>query len=92
MMTDEEVLLANLLDSLDRLYDRDCGAFDVYALTFATSKALAGTDFHCHIEPFVGILRSIVQTQPTGEMRRDAALIATSELRKLLADVLPKPK
>jgi hypothetical protein len=38
---DERTLLHNLLDSLDRLYDRDCGPFDVDLLMRATASAIS---------------------------------------------------
>ncbi|HEY4262920.1 MAG TPA: hypothetical protein VGM98_22360 [Schlesneria sp.] len=92
MTKDEKALLDNLLNSLDRLYDRDSSATDVWALLFATSKALASSEFLPHIEPFVGKLLAIVRTRgSTGDSRRDAALVATDDLRKLLADWLPFP-
>jgi hypothetical protein len=91
MTQDEKALLENVLDSLDRLFDHESTVIDVYALLFATSKALVGSNFHPHIEPLVGRLRAIVRTQRHEESRRDAALVATDDLRKVLAASLPKP-
>ncbi len=91
MTKDEKALLENLLDSLDRLFDRKSTVIDVYALLFATSKALANTPHYPHIEPLVGNLLTIVRRQGSEEVRRDAALVATDDLRKFLADSLPKP-
>jgi len=39
-------LLGNVFDSLDRLFDRESSAIDVYALLFATQNALPSSD-HC---------------------------------------------
>lgn len=91
MTQDEKALLENLLDSLDRLFHHKSTVMDLYALLFATSKALVGSSFHPHIEPLVGRLLAIARTQRDEESRRDAALMATDDLRKVLAGSLPKP-
>ena len=91
MTKDEAALLGNVLDSLDRLFDNASTVVDVYAVLFATSKALAGSAYSPQVELFVGRLREIVRDRSTEEIRRNAALIATGDLRIFLADELPKP-
>jgi hypothetical protein len=91
MAQDEKALLENVLDSLDRLFDHQSTVIDLFALLFATSKALVGSLFQPHIEPLAGRLLAIVRTQRDEESRRDAALVATDDLRKVLAGSLPKP-
>jgi hypothetical protein len=89
MPKDEERLLGNMLDSLDRVYDRDCGVADVYALLFATARALAGSETQAQIELVLPKLLAIIRSVHTGQERRDAALAATDDLRKILARKLP---
>ena len=91
MTKDEKVLLENALDSLDRLYDCVSTVTDIHALMFATSKALAGSRYHSFFEPFIDELHLIVRSGDSLEVRREKALIATDELRGLLADSLPFP-
>lgn len=89
---DETKLLENVLDCLDRVFDRDCTVMDLHALLYATSKALTRSRFRDHIEPFVGPLREIIRTKPTPELRREKALEVTDDMRKFLASVLPRPQ
>ena len=87
----EKALLENVLDSLRWLFDHKSTVIEVYALLFATSKALVGSTLHPHVEPLVGRVLAILRTQRDEESRRDAALVATDDLRKVLAGSLPKP-
>jgi hypothetical protein len=41
----EKELLENILDGLDRLFGRESSAIGIYALIFATSKALSHTEY-----------------------------------------------
>ena len=41
--TGEKALLNNVLDALDRLFDRQSSVIDLWALLFATADALRGT-------------------------------------------------
>jgi hypothetical protein len=47
---DERTLLNNLLDSLDRLYDRDCGPVDLGLLLTATASAVTDPAWIATIE------------------------------------------
>lgn len=90
MTKDEQVLLINVLDSLDRMFDCECTVRDVHALLFATSKAITESSFCPHLESVIPELLSIIR-KPGGtpETRRDAALYATDDLRQILARELP---
>lgn len=92
MTKDQKSLLENVLDALDRLFDRETTVIDVHALFFATSKALSGSEFGSRIEPFVGKLDEILRKHHTEEKCREDALIATDDLRHFLSDVLPFPE
>jgi hypothetical protein len=84
--TDERILLYNLLDSLDRLYDRDCGPVDVVFLLTATAGAVTDESWSATIEQTVSALRSLIQSKlPVDEEYRQA-LIVTGDLRITLAD------
>jgi hypothetical protein len=82
-------LLCNQLDALDRLFDRDCGVTDVYALTYATACALAGDPLFTLFDAAATALRAIDIRNLPPEEARSAALEATDELRHALAAELP---
>jgi len=87
-MDERTLLLNNALDALDRLFDREATAIDVYAILYATSRALP-TD---PISPLLNnaaasllqLLREGLPTQPA----RDFALKATDTLRIALSESL----
>jgi hypothetical protein len=89
MTNNEQALLGNVLDSLDRLFDNESRVIDVYALLFATAQALATSEFGPRVEPFVSSLAVLMRKSCTEETRRDEALIITDDLRHFLSDVLP---
>ncbi|MBL8755505.1 MAG: hypothetical protein JNK15_19550 [Planctomycetes bacterium] len=78
-------LLANLLDALDRLFDRECSAIDLAALLFASSVALCGTRMAGVIESTRKQLEIIVRSGASGDGLYGAALQATADLRHELA-------
>jgi hypothetical protein len=85
----ERKLLENVLDALDRLFDRQCSVIDLWALLFATTEALRATE-HCdQLERTTAILLAIIRSGASEEMQRDRALIVTDELRHYLAGLLP---
>ena len=88
MTKTEADLLENVFDSLDRLFDRESSARDVYALLFATQNALAGSgipDLGSYVEDLAIIIRS---GEPEGT-QREKAITATDKLRSVLNEVLP---
>jgi len=92
MSKDEKHLLEDLMDSLDRLFDRESKVVDVHALLLATAKALAGSEYAPRLEQFIAPLGGLVRKSCTEEERREGALLVTNDLRLFLADVLPFPE
>ena len=81
----ESRLLANLLDALDRLFDRECSAVDLAALLFASSVALGGTRMADVIDSARMQLEITIRSGSSGEGLYGAALQATADLRRELA-------
>lgn len=88
MTNDEKRLLENVLDALDRLFDRESSIIDVHALIFATSKALPNADYFAVLDNAVDRLEIIIRSGLDTEGQRDAALTATNDLRIFLAESL----
>ena len=83
--TTENRLLANLLDALDRLFDRECSPVDLVALLFATSIALDGTRMLALLESTRLQLENLLRSGSSGQELHLAALQATDGLRRELA-------
>jgi hypothetical protein len=83
---DERTLLYNLLDSLDRLYDRHCGAVDVDALLTATASAVKDPSWIASIEQASTALRDLIRSNLPLEEEYGQALVVTDDLRIKLAD------
>ena len=91
-MTDTEAdLLENVLDSLDRLFDRESSAIDVYVLLFATQKALSGSGCCPDLSGYVDSLAAIVRSGESVDSQRENALAVTDNLRSVLNKLLPTP-
>ncbi len=86
MAPEDEVLLNNLLDSLDRLYDQDCGALDVEFLVAATVIGLRERSWLPVLLEAKHALRNAVGSSRQGAASNRAALAATEELRARLGD------
>lgn len=85
MTATEKCLLDNALDALDRLFDRDSLAIDVWALLVATSEALRATQHYSKlVRPTVELL-AIIRSNASPEAERDLALEVTDKLRHYLA-------
>jgi hypothetical protein len=84
--TDERTLLNNLLDGLDRLYDRDCGPADVGLLLTATASAVSDQAWIATIEQASAALRDLIRLRLPAEEEYSQALIVTNDLRIKLAD------
>ena len=91
MQQPEAQLLDNLLDCLDRLFDGETDVIDVHDLVYATLVALCETSHAAVLGPAEKELLAIVRSQNSRDQQRDAALMATDDLRKHLASVLPFP-
>ena len=87
----ESQLLGNLLDCLDRLFDGETNVINVHDLVFATLAALSDTPHATVLRPAERELIAIARSQASRDQKRDAALVATDDLRKHLASVLPFP-
>lgn len=85
----EKQLLDNTLDALDSLFDRNLSVVALWALLFATAKALQGTPHCAVLTGAVAGLLSIVRSGENNEKQVDRALEVTNELRHYLADLLP---
>ena len=82
-------LLENVLDSLDRLFDCDSQAVDVYALLFATAEALLETSHYQLLDETTKKLDALLKAAETKNELREAALIETNKLRHYIAKLLP---
>ena len=90
-------MLDNLLDNLDRLYDRLCTPADTQALLIASAAALADAEWSPKMLEAAAAIK--VYPKPSGfweTMRDDGwnqhALAVTDELRAALADRQPSPR
>ncbi len=86
-------LLGNVMDALDRLFDNESTAMDVYAIVFATASAMAETDMHELLLSTSNELLCILRTGlPASKITRDRALNATDTLRARISEVLRFPE
>ncbi|NUP13547.1 MAG: hypothetical protein HOW73_46515 [Polyangiaceae bacterium] len=85
----EAQLLENVLDGLDRLFDDECTAMDTWALVFATSEALRGTEHSRELERALELQSTTIRSGGSKQAKRDLALSDTDQLRHYLADLLP---
>ena len=90
MTNDEGMLVNNVLDGLDRLFDRESKAVDLQALIFATSKALSNTEHFAILNDAANSLEKIVCSELKAEDERDSALVVTNDLRIYLAEIWNK--
>jgi hypothetical protein len=87
-MNDEKELLENILDGLDRLFDRESNAIDLYVLIFATSKVLADTNYFALLDKTIIDLKIVLNSELTIDDERTEALRVTNDLRIFLAQTL----
>jgi hypothetical protein len=92
MTTIEDELLENILDALDRLFDREMYVIDLLALLFATAEALRTTRHYEELLNPTNELREVVRSGATRDAQRDRALHITDKLRHYLADVCKSPE
>lgn len=88
MTLDEKNLLNNILDGLDRLFDRESDVIDIYALIFATSKALHNTEYFSILDRTANNLEKILLSASTANNGVFEALEVTNDLRIFLAEIL----
>jgi hypothetical protein len=87
MNSTERKLLENVLDFLDRLFDRKLTAHEVWTLLFATQEAVRGTDHFAPLEQASQELIKIVRKGGSEMDQQDLALRSTDSLRHYLANV-----
>jgi hypothetical protein len=80
------VLFDNLLDALDRLADRKCGAADVEALAFATAKAVTPHPVTPLLTEAAAALDGLRRRGLTPEQVWNEALAVTQSMRSWLAE------
>ncbi len=78
-------MLDNALDSLDRLFDGNISAIDVWALMLATAEALRDTPHAPEFERAARELLEVVRANGPIHDQRDRALKVTDDLRLYLA-------
>ena len=83
----ERQLLDNMLDALDRLYDRESSALDVQALAQATAAAVSSPDMARELSDAATALLSVVRSR-LGENEYEEALNVTHDLRLRLSAAL----
>ncbi len=85
MTQNEKFMLENVLDALDRLFDRQSSAIDVWALLFATSEALYATPHYPEFTNPTARLKELLSLSYSPEKERELALLVTDDLRHYLA-------
>lgn len=88
MTEDEFKLLDNVLTGLDRLFDFQSSVYDLYALIFATSRALAGTEYYAILDKTSEELYRLVTSTEKASDERSEALAVTDDLRIFIAEKL----
>lgn len=84
----ENELLENILDGLDRLFDRESRAIDIYTLVFATSNFFSDTEYFSILDKTAKELKKILDLKLNAENERNESLIVTNDLRHFLANIL----
>lgn len=85
---DERTLLDNVLESLNRLFDRVCTASDVHALLVATALALRASTLSSEFEEPIQQLNQILRSNESPDRKRELGLGATDGIRKFVAEQL----
>ena len=91
-MDARSALLNNVLDALDRLFDRKAGVAEVHDLICQTSEALKGDELLAHFAKSANGLQGLMQEGLPSVEERDKALDITNDLRIALAESLPWPQ
>jgi hypothetical protein len=81
----EKLLLRNVLNTLERLYDRLSSARDVWVLLIKTGEALRYTPHYPEFVRPTAELEALIKIKQSPEAERDQALLITDDLRKYLA-------
>jgi hypothetical protein len=90
-MDQRNVLLGNALDALDRLFDREAGVLDIYAIVYATAQALREDPLFPILDEAAAKLLEFSARGEGQEAARESALQITDSLRGALAESMPLP-
>jgi hypothetical protein len=83
--SDDEQLLSNVIQCLDRLYDEQTGVVDVRVLLIATAAALGDSTLsQCMVEGAERLGVILASGDDAVDQNR-AALVATDDVRKMVA-------
>jgi hypothetical protein len=85
VIPDEALLVSNLLEALDRLYDQQTTVKDLHALLQASAVALGDTRLGSALLHASDAVGEILMTQRTELENNFDALLATDPLRRLVA-------
>jgi hypothetical protein len=88
MAIDEQPLLENMLDALDRLYDHQSSPLDVQALAQATAAAVSSPEMARELSAAASALLVLIRSRLPESDEYHAALDATHDLRLRLAAAL----
>ena len=83
MNQEDKQLLNNVFDSLDRLFDRESRAIDLYQLLYATDKAFED-NMKISLASYVIELGEIVRDSEPEETQRERALKVTNTVERSL--------
>jgi hypothetical protein len=86
MPAGERTLLDNVLDCLDRLYDKESGPIDVKALCTATANAVQDPAWVAALESAANGLGQVMRSGAPAEEQYKDALTETHDLRLMLAE------
>jgi hypothetical protein len=89
---DQRMLLDNVLESLNRLFDSASTVTDVHVLLVATAIALRGSELAVAFEEPIRQLNEVVRSKSLPDQRRDLGLDATDGLRGYVAAQLRQDK
>lgn len=78
----------NILDALDRLFDRESEVVDIFALIFASNEALGSSVTGLNLDGIAIELEKISRNGKAEELHREEALQVTNNLRIILNDML----
>ena len=84
----ERTLLEHILDSLDRLFDRENSLADVHDLLVASHAAMADTVHATTLKESIEKTRFVLRAETSPEGKREKALAATDPLRSYLSRIL----
>ncbi|ACR13588.1 conserved hypothetical protein [Teredinibacter turnerae T7901] len=85
----QKEILENLFDALDRLFDRESKVIDIYAIMFASEKAVSGEAEVVNLSEYSYALKMLIPSGKAEEAQREEALLITNELRNILNELLP---